>query len=46
VWAGAAGAVFVVVVGYLIRSRRNAAAKREGLDKKEEVGAEKKEAAE
>jgi YjbE family integral membrane protein len=33
-WAAAAGAVFVVMVGYLIRSRRNAAAK------KEEVAAE------
>jgi predicted tellurium resistance membrane protein TerC len=34
IWAGVAGAVFVVAVGYLIRSRRHAAAK------KEEVAAE------
>jgi len=30
-WAAAAGAVFVVGVGYWIRSRRNAAAKKEGV---------------
>jgi hypothetical protein len=29
IWAGVAGAVFVVAVGYLIRSRRHAAAKKE-----------------
>src|SRR5499426_4754927 len=46
VWAGATGAVFVVAVGYLIRSRRNAAANREDRDKKADVAAEKKEAAE
>src|SRR5262247_1801271 len=46
VWAGATGAVFVVAAGYFIRSRRNAAARREELDKKEDVAAEKKEAAE
>ena len=34
IWAGVAGAVFVVAVGYWIRSRRHAAAK------KEEVAAE------
>ena len=34
IWAGVAGAVFVVAVGYFIRSRRHAAAK------KEEVAAE------
>ena len=46
IFAGVAGAIFVVGVGYLIRSRRHAAAKREEGDKKEEVAAEKKEAAE
>jgi YjbE family integral membrane protein len=45
-WAGAAGAVFVVVVGYLIRSRRKAAARREERDGKEGIVADKKEAAE
>jgi YjbE family integral membrane protein len=46
VWAGAAGALFVVGVGYLIRSRRHAAARREERDKHADVAAEKKEAAE
>jgi hypothetical protein len=50
VWAGVAGAVFVVGVGWLIRSRQRAAAKREELAAnkkvKEDVAAEKKEAAE
>jgi len=46
VWAGATGAVFVVAAGYLVRARRRAAAKREELDKREDVAAEKKEAAE
>src|SRR3954468_11861472 len=46
IWAGAAGAVFVVAVGYFIRSRRHAAAKKEQLDGKEHMAADKKEAAE
>src|SRR5262245_44289190 len=46
VWAGAAGPVFVVAVGYLIRSRRHAAARREERDGKEDIAADKKEAAE